>query len=137
MDRHHRESLWVDLVNIKHLELTLDTRNPRHIDSYLKYFLRHVCRLIGACASLEKLVIKFKPSSYYSYVLETETHDEPGRGLPIKYLEITGYAGSTFDRELAFYVINNATALQKLTVKPSNKEALDRARHDFRHIIVF
>ena len=53
--------------------------------------------------------------------------------LSVKYLEITGYLGSSWQQNLALYVINNATALQKLTVVSCDQEALARARHDFRH----
>ena len=59
--------------------------------------------------------------------LEIETHDLPGCELSLKYLEITGYLSSSWERELALYVINNATTLQKLTVMPCNEDALARA----------
>lgn len=50
----HNELLWVDLVSIKHLELELEGMN-----SYPSlHVLRHYCRLVEACSSLDKLVIK-------------------------------------------------------------------------------
>ena len=53
--------------------------------------------------------------------------------LPIKYLEITGYLGSTWERELALHFVRNATALQKLSVVSCDQGALGRALYDFRH----
>ena len=53
--------------------------------------------------------------------------------LPLKYLEITGYLGYSWQWELAMYVIYNAAAFQKLTVVTCDQEALSRARHDFQH----
>ena len=53
--------------------------------------------------------------------------------LPVKYLEITGYFGNSWQRKLAMFIIDNATSLQKLTVVSCDQEALARARHDFRH----
>ena len=54
-----------------------------------------------------------------------------GAKLPVKYMEITGYFGSSWQRKLALDVINNAKALQKLTVVSCDQVALARARHDF------
>lgn len=58
---------------------------------------------------------------------------QPGAKLPVKYLEITGYFGSSWQRKLALDVINNAKDLQKLIVVSCDQVALARARHDFRH----
>lgn len=44
----------VELVNVKHLELMVDIRDDHKDSAYSRY----VCRLIEACSSLEKLVIK-------------------------------------------------------------------------------
>ena len=46
--------LSVKLVNIKYLELMVDIRDGRIDSAYSQY----VCRLVEACSSLEKLVIK-------------------------------------------------------------------------------
>ena len=53
--------------------------------------------------------------------------------LTVKYLEITGYFGSSWQRELALYIINSAKSFQKLTLVTYDQVALARARHDFRH----
>ncbi|KAL1567302.1 hypothetical protein AAHA92_02794 [Salvia divinorum] len=130
--------LGVDLVNIQHLELVLDIRDSAYDSTLLSY----VCCLVKSCGSLEKLVIKFLHKMCYSKMLDiTQRCDmyvkyfrEVGDiELSVKYLDITGYLGSTWERELALYVIRNATALQKLTVVSCDQEALVRARFDFRH----
>ena len=74
------------------------------------------------CSGCQRL--KFIPG-----YLERQT----GAKLPVKYLEITGYFGSSWQRRLALDVINNAKALQKLIVVSCDQVALARARHDFRH----
>ncbi|KAL1532616.1 hypothetical protein AAHA92_32603 [Salvia divinorum] len=66
--------------------------------------------------------------------LQTETFGHLGYDLSQKYLEISGHSGSSLERELVLYVINNATTLQKLTVVARDEEALSRARLDFGHI---
>ena len=53
--------------------------------------------------------------------------------LSVKYLEITGYLGFSWQWRLVMYVINSATAFQKLTVVCCDQEALARACHDFQH----
>ncbi|XP_042013902.1 uncharacterized protein LOC121762169 [Salvia splendens] len=121
----------LQLVNIKHLELVLDMTN----DSNWYYFPRYACRLVEACRSLQKLVIKFLHTRTLILTeFKAETYGHPGCDLSQKYLEISGYSGSSSERELALYVINNATALQKLTVVACDEEALSRARLDFQHI---
>ncbi|KAL1540594.1 hypothetical protein AAHA92_24925 [Salvia divinorum] len=116
----------VGLENIKHLQLGLEMRDD--ID------LRHVCLLVKACHSLERLMIKLphRPLAYTS--VKAETYDEPRCEFPLKYLVIVGYFGCTSERELALYVINSARALQKLTIVACDDASLARARHNFRHI---
>ena len=54
-DLVHQELLYVDLINIKHLELSIETADFLYCDGP---FQRYVHRLIEACGSLETLVIK-------------------------------------------------------------------------------
>ncbi|XP_047965558.1 uncharacterized protein LOC125210021 [Salvia hispanica] len=83
-DLHFYDELfWIDLVNIKHLELEIK------IIGFCRslYMLRHFCRLVEACTSLDKLVIKCTCVPAYdicrvgSYVGQCK--------LSFKYLEIT------------------------------------------------
>ncbi|XP_047954122.1 F-box/FBD/LRR-repeat protein At1g51370-like [Salvia hispanica] len=176
-DLVHQELLYVDLINIKHLELSIETADFLYCDGP---FQRYVHRLIEACGSLETLVIKFTkedlginahPMCEECRIMmlidqpapaecrNTNSQDliiiEPAAAecmgcqhlkrieamgimyqhaeLPVKYLEITGYFGNSWQRQLAMFIVDNATALQKLSVLSCDQEALARARHDFRH----
>ncbi|KAL1540593.1 hypothetical protein AAHA92_24924 [Salvia divinorum] len=101
----HHAVLSVKLVNIKQLELMVDIRDDHRDIAYSQY----VCRLVEACSSLKKLVIKF-----------------PQRP--------TGYLGSLSEQDLALYVIREARAPEKLVVVPCDGEALARAHSDIEHI---
>ena len=60
----YQELLWVNLVNVKHLKLSLCILDCWEMDrcscpDFLRVFLRLV-RLVEACHSLDKLVIKVR-----------------------------------------------------------------------------
>ncbi|KAG6404086.1 hypothetical protein SASPL_136325 [Salvia splendens] len=123
----HNELLWVDLVNIKHLELELD-----EMDSCPSlHVLRHYCRLVEACSSLDKLVIKFPYMFYNKDMIEAYA---PRCKLSPKYLEIIGYLGTPLQSAFAMFIINNARSLERVTVMTYDEDALARARHDFQHL---
>ncbi|KAL1540382.1 F-box/FBD/LRR-repeat protein-like protein [Salvia divinorum] len=112
----------VDLVNIQHLELVLDIQDSAYDSDLLSYaFSTEMCYS-------KMLDITQRCSMFAMYFREVGDIE-----LPIKYFEITGYLGSTWERKLASYVIRNATALQNLTVVSCDQGALSRARLDFQH----
>ncbi|KAL1540617.1 F-box/FBD/LRR-repeat protein-like protein [Salvia divinorum] len=107
------DDLSFQFANMKHLELVL----AMAIDPECYYVPRYACRLAETCDSLEKLVIRFLPwvmMDMGEFECNAEPYNHPRCDLSQKYLEILGYSGSSSERELAVYVINNATSLQKL-----------------------
>ncbi|XP_047953624.1 uncharacterized protein LOC125199668 isoform X2 [Salvia hispanica] len=87
------EKSWVDLVNVKHLELTFVAVKFSLGPYFLCNFFRLV-RLVEACSSLDKLVIKLPilPPSHDECTLET--YIGPRCELSPKYLEISRYSGA-------------------------------------------
>ncbi|XP_047958931.1 FBD-associated F-box protein At2g26860-like isoform X1 [Salvia hispanica] len=125
---------WVDFVNVKHLELTFIAVKFSLGPYFLCNFFRLV-RLVEACSSLDKLVIKLPilPPSHDECTLET--YVVPRCELSPKYLEISRYSGAPSQLALTLYLIDNASRfLQKVSVVAQDEEALARARHDFEHI---
>ncbi|XP_047952473.1 F-box/FBD/LRR-repeat protein At5g53840-like [Salvia hispanica] len=123
--------LSLQLVNITHLQFVLDIRD----DSNWHYFSSYACRLVEACGSLQKLMIKFLPSPELGWGdVKDETYDHYGCDLSLKYLEISGYSGFDSEWRLTLNLINNVTSFQKMIVVACDEEALARAHHDFRHI---
>ncbi|KAL1540605.1 hypothetical protein AAHA92_24933 [Salvia divinorum] len=79
LDIQDPESCWIDLVNIKHLELVIDMDNFG--DQWP--FSRYLCRLVESCGSLEKLVIKFQ------HILDDEVLEMESRELPGSLQKLT------------------------------------------------
>ncbi|KAL1540618.1 hypothetical protein AAHA92_24946 [Salvia divinorum] len=105
--------LSLQLVNLRHLELVIDT--TFHPDCY--YVSRYGCHLVEACGSLEKLVLKFLPWTMLElgeFKFIAETYEDRRCELSQKYLEIVGYSGHSQEQELVLHIINNATSLRKL-----------------------
>ncbi|KAG6400182.1 hypothetical protein SASPL_137007 [Salvia splendens] len=120
---NHRllNNLSLQLVNITHLQFVLDIRD----DSNWHYVSSYACRWVEACASLQKLVIKFLPSPELGLGdVNDETYDHCGCDLSLKYLEISGYSGFDSERRLALNLINNVTSFQKMIVVACDEEAL-------------
>ncbi|XP_047954118.1 F-box/LRR-repeat protein At3g03360-like [Salvia hispanica] len=131
---HMYQKSRVDLVNVKHLELTFIAVKFSLGPYFLSNFFRLV-RLVEACSSLDKLVIKLPilPPSHDECTLET--YVGPRCELSPKYLEISRYSGAPSQLALTLYLIDNASrSLQKVSVVAQDEEALARARHDFQHI---
>ncbi|KAG6402397.1 hypothetical protein SASPL_134590 [Salvia splendens] len=129
----HQKLSWVDLVNIKRLELNLYSMGRSPGPNFLRNFFRLV-RLVEACSSLDKLVITFRHwlSSHSEDMLETYVGSRCE--LSPKYLKISQYSGAPSQLAFTLYLIDNARSLKKVSVVARDEEALACARHDFQHI---
>ncbi|XP_047947030.1 putative FBD-associated F-box protein At5g56440 [Salvia hispanica] len=116
--------LSFQLANLKHLEIMFCMRTDCERGDW-----RHVIRLVKACRSLQKLVIKFGE-------VNGETVDHTLHYNPQKCLEISGYLGYYAEHGLILDLINNIniTSLQKVNFVAPREAALGRARFDFEHI---
>ncbi|KAL1532618.1 hypothetical protein AAHA92_32605 [Salvia divinorum] len=130
----YRELPWVDLVNIKHLELSFYAMDMNPSSPYLLRNFFQLVRLIEACRSLDKLVIKFAHILEYPKEAMLETYVGPRCELSPKYLEISRYFGTPSQLAFTSYLIDNAISLQKVTVVARNAWESACARRDFQHI---